>query len=139
MSTEALKNKVKRLQRDNEPGYMTIPVFSCTVDGKPTRMRYLDAVALELDGHTVAIGEQCGVEYEQKATPAQLRQNIAEVERLMDQILQEYNSPEEVAKRQAEEEELRRIGELRRQDFYAGRDMDKCHPLPWTTRRECET
>ena len=54
-----------------------------------------------------------------------------DLDKYMKAAAERYNSPEEVAKRKAEYEELLRIGELRRMDFYAGRDMDKCHPLPW--------
>lgn len=54
-----------------------------------------------------------------------------DLDRLMREASERYNSPEEVAKRKAEYEELQRIGELRRMDFYCGRDPDKCHPLPW--------
>lgn len=68
---------------------------------------------------------------EKNPTPEEqeaMRQELAE---WVEKAVEEYNSPEAVAQRKAEYEELQRIGELRRMDFLCGRDMDKCHPLPW--------
>ena len=64
--------------------------------------------------------------------------SLEEIDAYMAEAKREYNSPEAVAKCQAEYEELCRIGELRRQDFYSGRDMDKCHPLPWQRKEITE-
>lgn len=49
----------------------------------------------------------------------------------LDEAFEEYNKPEREEQRRKEYEELQRLGELRREDFYHGRDMDKEHPLPW--------
>lgn len=68
---------------------------------------------------------------EKAAGSALARPGIEALIEYFDELQREYNAPEAVAKREAEYAELQRIGELRRQDFYAGRDMDKCHPLPW--------
>lgn len=68
---------------------------------------------------------------ERNATPAEQQAMRENVERWMQEAAERYNSPEEVAKRKAKYEELQRIGELRRMDFYCGRNMDECHPLPW--------
>jgi hypothetical protein len=68
---------------------------------------------------------------ERNPTPAEQAAMREDLERYMRESVERYNSPEEVAKRKAEYEELQRIGELRRMDCLCGRDMDKCHPLPW--------
>ena len=64
-------------------------------------------------------------------TKAELEKAQAEIRAIFDEIAAEYNSPEAEAQRKAEYEELQRLGELRRMDCLCGRDMDKCHPLPW--------
>lgn len=68
---------------------------------------------------------------ERNPTPEEQAAMREELDALVQAEVERFNSPEEVAKREAEYEELQRIGRLRAQDFYAGRDMDKCHPLPW--------
>lgn len=68
---------------------------------------------------------------ESRRRPEQIRKAHEELAAIMEQLQAEYNAPEAVAQRKAEYEELQRIGELRRQDFYCGRNMDECHPLPW--------
>lgn len=68
---------------------------------------------------------------EKRPTPEELEARRKQLAEWMEESDREYNSPEAVAKREAEYAELQRIGELRRQDFMCGRDMDKCHPLPW--------
>lgn len=57
-----------------------------------------------------------------------------EIREVWDKVTAEYNSPEAIAQREAEYQELQRLGELRRMDFLCGRDMDKEHPLPWVER-----
>lgn len=54
---------------------------------------------------------------------------LAEVEKIVEQMKKEYNSPEAVAQRQREYEELQRIGEKRKAAFYRGESMDQ-YPLP---------
>ena len=65
-------------------------------------------------------------------TKAELEKTQNEIMAAFDEIAAEYNSPEAIAKRKADYQKLQRLGELRRMDFYSGRDMDKEHPLPWT-------
>ena len=57
-----------------------------------------------------------------------------EIREVWDKVTAEYNSPEAIAQREAEYQELQRLGELRRMDFLCGRDMDKEHPLPWAEK-----
>lgn len=54
-----------------------------------------------------------------------------EITAAFDKIAAEHNAPEAKARREAEYQELQRLGELRRMDCLCGRDMDKEHPLPW--------
>ena len=61
----------------------------------------------------------------------ELNERIEEIRAAFEEEVAEYNSPEAIAQREAEYQELQRLGELRARDFYAGRDMDKEHPLPW--------
>lgn len=63
-------------------------------------------------------------------TPAELEQEAQEVQNIVQEITDKYNSPEETAKRRARYEELQRIGKLREAAYKAGRSMDE-HPLPW--------
>lgn len=68
---------------------------------------------------------------ERNPTPEEQAAMREEMEKWIQETREQYNSPEEVAKREAEYAELQKIGELRQMDFLCGRDMDECHPLPW--------
>lgn len=63
-------------------------------------------------------------------TPEEHAARVKEVERIFLDLKEEYNSPEEKAKREAEYRELQEIGELRGQAFARGEPMDSI-PLPW--------
>ena len=129
-----IKNRVKRLQESRQPKMLATPVYDCMVDGEHQELSPLDIACAYMDGHNVIQGQQCRTVYTPVATPAEYRKNLEEMQEWVRQCEEEYNSPESVAKRQAEYEELQRIGQLRAQDFYSGRDMDECHPLPWTKK-----
>lgn len=62
--------------------------------------------------------------------PEEHAARVKEVERIFLDLKEEYNSPEEKAKREAEYRELQEIGELRGQAFARGEPMDSI-PLPW--------
>ena len=64
------------------------------------------------------------------ATEAQFRENIREVEAIMQGYIDEYNRPEAKAKREQEYQELQKIGELRKAAFDRGEKWD-AYPLPW--------
>lgn len=64
----------------------------------------------------------------------ELNERIEELTAILDEAAAEYNSPESIAQREAEYQELQRLGELRKQDCLAGLDMDKEHPLPWAEK-----
>lgn len=55
---------------------------------------------------------------------------ITAVERIVDEFVDEYNSPQAVAQRKAEYREIQTIGEQRRQAFARGESMNN-YPLPW--------
>lgn len=63
-------------------------------------------------------------------TEAQFKERVREVKAYVEEAIEEYNSPEEKAKREAEYKELQRIGELRKAAYLGGEDMDQ-YPLPW--------
>ena len=63
-------------------------------------------------------------------TPEEHAQTVKEMEMLMKEIQDEYNSPEEVKKREAEYQRIQEIGRLRKQAYERGESMDK-YPLPW--------
>lgn len=130
-----IKRRVRQLQEKmNPPPKMyEIPIYDCIIDGEHKQLELLDIATVHLDGkdHQITIGGQCGARYEQEATPQEKAQRLKDFQAWFKQWQDEYNSPEAVEKRRQEYEELQRIGELRRQDFLCGRDMDKCHPLPF--------
>ena len=105
-------------------------MFACIIDGEARELTALDYAFLLMEGHDGSMGGQCGTIYEEP-DPRPLSVKVDEVEAAFDAAQREYNSPEAVAKRKADYEELQRLGELRRMDFYCGHDMDLCHPLPW--------
>ena len=63
-------------------------------------------------------------------TEAQFRERVREVEELVQAMTDEYNSPEAKAKREAEYQEMHRIGALRKAAYDRGEPMD-AYPLPW--------
>ena len=67
-------------------------------------------------------------------TPEEHAQTVKEMEMLMKEIQDEYNSPEEVKKREAEYQRAREIGRLRQQAYERGEDMS-AYPLPWQTNK----
>lgn len=67
-------------------------------------------------------------------TKAELEKAHEAIRAAFDEVAAEYNSPEAIAQREAEYQELQRLGELRRMDCLCGRDMDKEHPLPWAEK-----
>lgn len=107
-----------------------VPLFSCIVDGEEQELTALDFAYAVSTGHSGTMGAKCGITY-WETSEATTEERLKKMDDFIKQAEEEYNSPEAEAKRKADYEELCRIGELRAQDFYAGRDMDKCHPLPW--------
>ena len=63
-------------------------------------------------------------------TEAQFRERVREVEELVQAMTDEYNTPEAKAKREAEYQELQRIGAQRKAAYDRGESMD-AYPLPW--------
>ena len=136
-STYAIRNRVRKLQRDRGPEMLETPLYDCIVDGEHLELDPLEiAYTQYVEGKSINVGPRCNTRYTPKATPAQYQENLRELDRIFAEISAEHNSPEAKAQRKAEYEELQRIGELRRQDCLAGRNMDECHPLPWTKKGE---
>ena len=67
-------------------------------------------------------------------TPEEHTQTVKEMEMLMKEIQDEYNSPEETKKREEEYQRIQEIGRLRKQAFERGEDMS-AYPLPWQTNK----
>lgn len=70
-------------------------------------------------------------------TPEEHAQRVREVEAYIQALTDEYNTPEAKAKREADYQEMRRIGELRRQAHERGETMSN-YPLPWERGRQYE-
>lgn len=123
-----MSTRLKRIEEAARPSVPTMTTYHCIIDGKPEVMTLLDfTFATVVEGKQGTRGRIAGEVPLDPPAPGEL-------EAWVEEAVREYNSPEAKAKRQAEYEELQRIGELRRQDFECGRDMDKCHPLPWQNR-----
>lgn len=106
-----LSTRLKLLEERKGQTRLAWPLYQCIVDGEPRTMRMLDAVYEKyMEGRSVEIGQQCGVEYEPAPTAAQQRKMREELDRWMKEYCDEYNSPEAIAKRKAEYEELQRKG-----------------------------
>ena len=120
--------RVEALEAGNAVKAVPIPIFDCIIDGEEKELTALDFAFSLSEGHKGSMGGQCGVVYME---PYPMPAKVDELQAAFAEIEAKYNSPEEEAKRKAEYEELQRIGELRRMDCLCGRDMDKCHPLPW--------
>ena len=104
----ALKNRVRRLQRHRTPEMLATVYYDCIVDGKHQEMTILDiAYAQAFEGKQVTQGPQCRVEYTPAATPEEYQANLRELDRIMREEMEKFNSPEEVAKREAEYEQIR--------------------------------
>ena len=101
-------------------------LFACIIDGVEMRLTAIDYAFMLLQGHDGSMGGICGETYAEPfpVNPDGVAAAFAELEA-------QYNSPDAKAQRDKEYQELQRLGELRRMDCLCGRDMDKCHPLPW--------
>lgn len=132
MYYDRLKKRVKALKEVRNGQKIERPLYDCIIDDEHMALTALDYAHMLLEGHNGSMGGQCGVVYEElEHDNRPLHEKIAEVKAEIEKYCDFFNSPEEVAKREAEYAELHRIGELRKWDFYCGRNMDECHPLPW--------
>lgn len=77
------------------------------------------------------------VELDRSRSPTILKQRLKEVSEIVNKYQDEYNSPEAVAQREADYQEICRIGQLRGEAFRRGEPMDR-YPLPWMTREALE-
>lgn len=128
MGLNGIKKRVDTIERSTRAARPTMTTYHCIIEGEAQVMTLLDfTFATVVEGKKGTMGRIAG---EVPIDPP----DPGELERAFQEMVDEYNSPEAEAKRKAEREELDRIAELRRMDFYAGRDMDECHPLPWQKR-----
>ena len=124
--------RLERLEVSKAAKRIAVPLYACIIDGEEMELSPVEYAYMLLAGHKGSFGGQCGVRYEEwEPDNRPLSEKVDELQAAFAEMQEQYNSPEEEAKRKAEYEELQRIGELRRMDFYCGRDMDECHPLPW--------
>lgn len=120
-----IKHRLERIERSTSAARPTLTTYHCIIEGEAQVMTLLDFVwATGVEGKQGTMGRIAGEVPFDPPDPGEL-------DRAFQGMVDEYNSPEAEAQRKAEREELDRIAELRRMDFYAGRDMDECHPLPW--------
>lgn len=123
-----IATRLKRIEEAAGSSVPTMTTYHCIIEGEAKVMTLLDfTFATVVEGKQGTMGRIAGAVPIDPPAPGEL-------ERAFQKMVDEYNSPEGKAKRQAEYEELQRIGELRRMDFECGRDMDKGHPLPWQNR-----
>lgn len=130
MKTTGIRNRVMKLQHDRQPPMLATPLFDCVVDGVKMQLDAVEAAFIgAFNGCEVEIGAQSGVRYTPSATPAEFQENLKEMDRMMTKITDRWRSQTE-EERDAEDEELKKIIQLRHEDWQAGRDPDKHHPLP---------
>ena len=128
MGLNGIKKRVDTIERSTRAARPTMTTYHCIIEGEAQVMTLLDfTFATVVEGKKGTMGRIAG---EVPIDPP----DPGELERAFQEMVEEYNSPEAEAQRKAEREELDRIAELRRMDFECGRDMDKCHPLPWQNR-----
>lgn len=91
----AIRNRVRKLQRDRGPEMLETPLFDCIVNGEHQELDPLEvAYAQFVEGKTVEVGLRCGTRYTPKATPAQYQRNLREVDAIFKQLQEEYNNEE---------------------------------------------
>ena len=128
MGLNGIKKRVDTIERSTKAARPTLTTYHCIIDGEAQVMTLLEFMwATEVEGKQGKRGRIAGAVPIDPPAPGELAA-------VFEAMKAEYNSPEAQAQRQAEREELDRIAELRRMDFYAGRDMNECHPLPWQKR-----
>ena len=143
MAFEGLRRRIKKAQANAHAGEMLLSIAKMLENGayydeltdneKNVYCAYygIDRQDLEaLNGYVLGnlhfkIERRPG-----KITETQFRDNVRETEALVNGFKREYNAPEARAKREAERQELQKIGALRKAAFYRGEDMNK-YPLPW--------
>lgn len=143
MALASLKNRIKKAQGRTHAGEYLGRIAELIAQGAyydeltdEEKTAYCDYLGTEREAFETVHGYIMGslhIPIEKKPKPlteAQFRERVREVEAYMQEITDEYNAPEAKAKREAEYQELHRIGALRKAAFERGEPMEK-YPLPW--------
>ena len=129
--------RLERLEVSKAAKRIAVPLYACIIDGEEMELSPVEYAHMLLEGHKGSFGGQCGTRYEEwEPDNRPLSEKVDELQAAFAEMQEQYNSPEEVAKRKAEYEQLQRVGQLRRTDCLCGRDMDECHPLPWQKKEQ---
>lgn len=143
MALASLKNRIRKAQRNTHAGEALGRIAELIAQGAyydeltdEEKNAYCDYLGSERDAMEAVEAMVTGTLHfpvkrkEKPLTEAQFRERVEEVEALVMGYAEEYNAPEARAKREAEYQELQRIGALRKAAFERGEPMDK-YPLPW--------
>ena len=125
MGLNGIKKRIDAIEHSTRAMKPTLITYHCIIEGEAQVMTLLEFIwATEVEGKQGTRGRIAGTVPIDPPAPGELAA-------VFEAMKAEYNNPEAEVQRKAEREELDRIAELRRMDFYAGRNMDECHPLPW--------
>lgn len=143
MALASLKNRIKKAQANTHAGEALGRIAELIAQGAyydeltdEEKNAYCDYLGSERDAMEAVEAMVTGTLHfpvkrkEKPLTEAQFRERVREVEDIVNGYVEEYNAPEARAKREAEYQELQRIGALRAAAFQRGEPMDK-YPLPW--------
>ena len=143
MALASLKNRIKKAQANTHAGEALGRIAELIAQGAyydeltdEEKNAYCDYLGSERDAMEAVEAMVTGTLHfpvkrkEKPLTEAQFRERVEEVEALVMGYTEEYNAPEARAKREAEYQELQRIGALRKAAYDRGEPMDK-YPLPW--------
>lgn len=143
MALASLKNRIRKAQANTHAGEALGRIAELIAQGAyydeltdEEKNAYCDYLGSERDAMEAVEAMVTGTLHfpvkrkEKPLTEAQFRERVREVEDIVNGYVEEYNAPEARAKREAEYQELQRIGALRAAAFQRGEPMDK-YPLPW--------
>ena len=143
MALASLKNRIKKAQANTHAGEALGRIAELIAQGAyydeltdEEKNAYCDYLGSERDAMEAVEAMVTGTLHfpvkrkEKPLTEAQFRERVREVEDIVNGYVEEYNAPEARAKREAEYQEMQRIGALRKAAYDRGEPMDK-YPLPW--------
>lgn len=143
MALASLKNRIRKAQANTHAGedlgivagLLSRGAFydECTDEEKNAYCAYYGTEREALEEVNGFILGTLHFQLERKPKPpteAQFRERVREVEALVQAMTDEYNAPEARAKREADYQELQRIGAQRKAAYDRGEPMSN-YPLPW--------
>ena len=143
MALASLKNRIRKAQRNTHAGETLGRIAELIAQGAyydeltdEEKNAYCDYLGSERDAMEAVETMVTGTLHfpvkrkEKPLTEAQFRERVREVEDIVNGYIEEYNAPEARAKREAEYQEMHRIGALRKAAYDRGEPMEK-YPLPW--------